>query len=110
MGWTVRYREILRKLAIVDEGLVGDQAGLVLGTPGVRVLELKTAALVRWAEDRIAELRPRYPKWDIWYVPLYPTGTAWCAKPVGAPTATINADSPEALVTAIREQEAEPSP
>jgi hypothetical protein len=65
---------------------------------------------MRWADNRLAELRPRYPKWDIRYVPLYPTGTAWCAKLVGAPTATINADSPEALAAAIRKQEAEPPP
>ena len=47
MGWTVRYQEILRRLAVVDEGFVGDQAWLVLGPPGVRVLDAKTAALVR---------------------------------------------------------------
>jgi 4-carboxymuconolactone decarboxylase len=43
----VRYQEILRRLAIVDEGFVGDQAGLVLGQPGVQALDPKTAALVR---------------------------------------------------------------
>jgi len=43
----MRYQEILRRLAIVDEGFVGDQAGLVLGPDGARVLDLKTAALVR---------------------------------------------------------------
>ena len=35
------------RLAIVDEGFVGDQAGLMLGPPGGRVLDPKTAALVR---------------------------------------------------------------
>jgi 4-carboxymuconolactone decarboxylase len=44
---TVRYQEILRRLAIVDEGFVGDQAGLVLGWPAAGVLDVKTAALVR---------------------------------------------------------------
>jgi alkylhydroperoxidase/carboxymuconolactone decarboxylase family protein YurZ len=43
----VRYQEILRRLAIVDEGFASDQAGLVFGPPGVRVLDSKTAALVR---------------------------------------------------------------
>ena len=47
MGRAVRYQEILRRLAIVDEGFVGDQAGLVLDPPGVRALDPKTAALVR---------------------------------------------------------------
>jgi alkylhydroperoxidase/carboxymuconolactone decarboxylase family protein YurZ len=47
MGRAVGYQEILRRLAIVDEGFVGVQAGLVLSLPGVRVLDPKTAALVR---------------------------------------------------------------
>ena len=47
MGQAVRYQEILRRLAIVDEGFVGDYAGLVLGAPGVRGLDPRTAALVR---------------------------------------------------------------
>ena len=47
MDPAVRYQEILRRLAIVDEGFVGDQAGLVLGPAGGRVLDPKTAALVR---------------------------------------------------------------
>jgi alkylhydroperoxidase/carboxymuconolactone decarboxylase family protein YurZ len=47
MGRAVRYQEILRRLAVVDEGFVGDQAGLMLGPRGVRVLDPKTAALLR---------------------------------------------------------------
>jgi len=31
MNQTVRFQEILRGLAIIDEGFVGDQAGLRLG-------------------------------------------------------------------------------
>lgn len=47
MGRAVRYQEILRRLAIVDEKFAVDQAGLVLDPPGARVLDPKTAALVR---------------------------------------------------------------
>ncbi len=47
MGRTVSYREILRRLAIVDERFVGDHAGLGLGPARVRDLDSKTAALVR---------------------------------------------------------------
>ena len=47
MGQIVRFQEILRKLAIIDEGFVEDQAGLGLGLPGSRCLDPKTAALVR---------------------------------------------------------------
>jgi len=47
MGPAVRYQEILRRLAIVDEGCAGDQAGLGLGLPADGVLDAKTAALAR---------------------------------------------------------------
>jgi 4-carboxymuconolactone decarboxylase len=44
----VLYQEILRRLAIIDEGFASDQAGLVLGqVPGAQVLDPKVAALVR---------------------------------------------------------------
>jgi hypothetical protein len=58
-----------------------------------------------WADDQLAALRPLFPSWDIWYVPLAVGGYVWCAKPAGTPTATINADSPEAVITLIGEQE-----
>ena len=47
MGRAVRYQEILRRLAIVDEKFAVDQAGLVLGPPAVWGLDPRTAALVR---------------------------------------------------------------
>jgi 4-carboxymuconolactone decarboxylase len=47
MGQVVRYQEILRRLAIIDEGFVEDRAGLGLGLAETRVLDPKTAALVR---------------------------------------------------------------
>ena len=47
MGQTVRFQEILRRLAIIDEGFVEDQAGLGLGLPASQLLDPKTAALVR---------------------------------------------------------------
>jgi alkylhydroperoxidase/carboxymuconolactone decarboxylase family protein YurZ len=47
MGRAVRYQEILRRLAIVDEGLAGDRAGLGLGLPAAGALDAKTAALAR---------------------------------------------------------------
>jgi alkylhydroperoxidase/carboxymuconolactone decarboxylase family protein YurZ len=46
MNQTVRFQEILRRLAIIDEGFVEDQAGLELGLPA-SLLDPKTAALVR---------------------------------------------------------------
>ena len=47
MAQTVKFQEILRRLAIIDEGFVEDQAGLGLGLRGDWVLDPKTAALVR---------------------------------------------------------------
>ena len=47
MDQTVKFRETLRRLAMIDEGFVEDQAGLGLGLAGVKVLDPKTAALVR---------------------------------------------------------------
>ena len=45
MGQTARFQEILRRLAIMDEGVVQDQAGL--GQAGPLVMDPKTAALVQ---------------------------------------------------------------
>jgi alkylhydroperoxidase/carboxymuconolactone decarboxylase family protein YurZ len=47
MGQVVRYQEILRRLAVIDDGFVEDRAGLGLGLDGPRVLDPKTAALVQ---------------------------------------------------------------
>lgn len=58
-----------------------------------------------WADKQLAALRPNYPDWEIWIVPLYPVGETWCARPVGHPVATINSDSPEHLVAEIQRQE-----
>ena len=47
MGQVVRYQEILRRRAIIDDGFVEDPAGLGLGLAGTRVLDPKTVALVQ---------------------------------------------------------------
>ena len=47
MCQTVRFQAILRRLAIIDEGFVQDQAGLGLGQARARVMDPKTAALVQ---------------------------------------------------------------
>jgi alkylhydroperoxidase/carboxymuconolactone decarboxylase family protein YurZ len=49
MNQTVRFQEILRRLAIIDEGFVEDQAGIGLGLPASGLLDPKTAALVQVA-------------------------------------------------------------
>ena len=47
MGQAIRFQEILRRLAIVDEGFVEDQAGLGLSLPASRLLDAKAVALVQ---------------------------------------------------------------
>ena len=49
MGQSSRFQEILRGLAIIDEGFVKDQAGLGLDPAGISALDPKTAALLRLA-------------------------------------------------------------
>ena len=48
-GQSSRFQEILRRLAIIDEGFVEDQAGLGLDPAGTSALDAKTAALLRLA-------------------------------------------------------------
>jgi alkylhydroperoxidase/carboxymuconolactone decarboxylase family protein YurZ len=46
---TVRFQETLRKLAMIDEGFVADEAGLGLSLAGTSALDPKTAALLHVA-------------------------------------------------------------
>jgi 4-carboxymuconolactone decarboxylase len=49
MGRTVRFHEILRRLAMIDEGFVEDEAGLGLSLAGTSTLYPKTASLLQLA-------------------------------------------------------------
>jgi len=49
MDQAVRFHETLRRLAMIDEGFVEDQAGLGLDPAAASALDLKTAALLRVA-------------------------------------------------------------
>jgi hypothetical protein len=49
VGQTARFQEILRRLAMIDEQIVEDQAGLGLDLAADSVLDAKTAALLRVA-------------------------------------------------------------
>jgi 4-carboxymuconolactone decarboxylase len=49
MSQTARFQEILRRLAMVDEAFVGDQAGLGLGPAGTPALDARTASLLQLA-------------------------------------------------------------
>ena len=73
---------------------------------GSYAVSMPSPHVTDWTGRQLAMLRPLYPGWDLWAV-RYATmrQTAWCARPKGTPVATINVDSPEALVAAIAEQE-----
>jgi alkylhydroperoxidase/carboxymuconolactone decarboxylase family protein YurZ len=47
MDQIVRFQEILRRLAMIDEAFVEGQAGLGLGLAGTPALDPKTAALIQ---------------------------------------------------------------
>ena len=47
MYQTARFQETLRKLAMIDEGFVKDEAGLTLGPAATSVLDPKTATLLQ---------------------------------------------------------------
>jgi 4-carboxymuconolactone decarboxylase len=47
MSQTARFQETLRRLAMIDEGFVQDEAGLGLGLAGTSALDPKTAALLQ---------------------------------------------------------------
>jgi len=47
MSEIARFQETLRRLAMIDERFVEDQAGLGLGLPGMAALDPKTAALLQ---------------------------------------------------------------
>ena len=44
-----RFKETLRRLAMIDEGFVVDEAGIGLGLDGASALDPRTAALLRVA-------------------------------------------------------------
>ena len=49
MSQTVRFQETLRRLAMIDEGFVEDEAGIGLGLVKTSALDPKTTALLQMA-------------------------------------------------------------
>ncbi|HEY6312672.1 MAG TPA: hypothetical protein VIY52_17985 [Streptosporangiaceae bacterium] len=47
MSQTARFQETLRRLAMIDEAFVEDQAGIGLGQAGTLAVDPKTAALLQ---------------------------------------------------------------
>jgi len=57
-----------------------------------------------YAEEQLTRLRPMFPGWELWTVPLCGgRGWTWCARPAGVATATVNVESAEELIRALCE-------
>ena len=64
MSQTARWQETLRRLAMIDEGFVEDQAGLGLGLAGPPVLHPKIAALLQLGASVAAGAPPVCVGWS----------------------------------------------
>ena len=64
MGRTVRFQETLRRLAMIDEGFVEDQAGLGMDLPVTSALHSKTAALLQLGASVASGAPPTCVEWS----------------------------------------------
>jgi alkylhydroperoxidase/carboxymuconolactone decarboxylase family protein YurZ len=64
MTQTVRFQETLRRLAMIDEGFVEDQAGLGLGLTRTPALHPKTGALLQLAASVASGAPPVCVEWS----------------------------------------------
>ena len=64
MGEAVRFQEILRRLAMIDEGFVQGEAGLGLGPIAASALDPKTVALLRVAASVAIGSSPVCLEWS----------------------------------------------
>ena len=64
MGQTVRFQETLRRLAIIDEGFVKDEAGLGIDLAGASALDPKTTALLQVAAAVVLGSSPVCLEWS----------------------------------------------
>jgi alkylhydroperoxidase/carboxymuconolactone decarboxylase family protein YurZ len=62
---TARFQETLRKLAMIDEGFVKDEAGLVLGPAVTSALDPKTAALLQVGASVTIGSSPACLQWSV---------------------------------------------
>ena len=65
MSLTARFQETLRKLAMIDEGFVKDEAGLALGPAVTSVLDPKTATLLQVGASVAIGSSPICLQWSV---------------------------------------------
>ncbi len=64
MKQTLRFQEVMRRLAIIDEDFVEGQAGLALGPAGILALDPKSVALMRLAAAVAIGSPPVFLEWS----------------------------------------------
>jgi len=65
MTQTARFQETLRKLAMIDEGFIKDEAGLVLGSAATSALGSKTVTLLQVGESVTVGQSPVCLQWSV---------------------------------------------
>jgi alkylhydroperoxidase/carboxymuconolactone decarboxylase family protein YurZ len=65
MNQTGRFQETLRKLAMIDEGFVKDEAGLALGPAATSALDRKTATLLQMGASVTIGSSPICLQWSV---------------------------------------------
>ena len=65
MSQVARFRETLRRLAMIDEGFIRDEAGLALGSAATSALDPKTARLLQVAASVTTGPSPVCLQWSV---------------------------------------------
>ena len=65
MNQTARFQETLRKLAMIDEGFVEDEAGLTLGSAATSALDPKIASLLQVGASVTIGSSPVCLQWSV---------------------------------------------
>jgi 4-carboxymuconolactone decarboxylase len=65
MSQVARFQETLRRLAMIDEGFIRDEAGLALGSAATSALDPKTARLLQVAASVTIGPSPVCLQWSV---------------------------------------------
>jgi len=65
MSQTARFQETLRRLAMIDEGFIRDEAGLALGSAATSALDPKTARLLQVGASVTVGSSPVCLQWSV---------------------------------------------
>ncbi len=80
---------------------------VIEGSQGIPWVPGLSHVIETWADTVTRQLNANLDgRWYVWYVPRVGRGQTWHARRAGEDIASINAETPEALVAAIAEQEA----